>query len=140
MPEESTTPDLEERVRAAWEAANRGDLDALMDLVAPDAVFDMSLTGLGRFEGRAAMRRFYEDWVNAYEEFESEVQEVLDLGNGVMFVVFFQQGRPVGSSGQLQIRFAQVSTSVNGVIVRITGYLDIDEGRATAEQLAESRE
>ena len=134
-------PDLVELVRQANEALNRRDFDAAMSFVAPDAVFDMSFVALGSFEGREAIRRFVEDWWGAYEEFEQEAEEVLDLGNGVTLAVFSQKGRPAGSTGQVtEVPFAQVSTWVDGVVVRITSYRDIDEARAAAERLAGERE
>ena len=39
----------------------------------------------------------------------------------------------------MQARHLQVFEWVHGEIVRITGYLDIDEARAAAERLAEER-
>ena len=56
MPEESATPELVELTRQSMEATNRGELDASATLFAPNAVFDVSSAGLGRFEGIAAER------------------------------------------------------------------------------------
>ena len=44
MPEESTTPDLMELVRGAFEAANRRNVNALMAFFAPDALVDATRT------------------------------------------------------------------------------------------------
>jgi len=35
----------------------------------------------------AAIRGFLEDWLGAYEEYEIEAEEILDLGNGVVLFV-----------------------------------------------------
>jgi hypothetical protein len=59
--------------------------------------------------------------------------------NGITFHVVRQYARPVGSSQHVQTREAHVSEWVDGMIVRVMVYLDIDEGRAAAERLAESR-
>ena len=139
MAEESTTPDLVERQKRATEAANRRDLDAVMAFIAPDAVYDMSPVGMGVFEGQAAARGFIEDWWASYEEHEFEAEETLDLGNGVGFRVLIQTGRPVGSSGEVELRYAVVSVWEDGLIVRVTNYTDIDQARAAAECLAEER-
>jgi ketosteroid isomerase-like protein len=64
----------------------RRDFDAMMSFFAPDAVWDLSSAGIGRFEGTAAIRSFHEDWIGSYEEYENEL-EVQDLGNDVSFVV-----------------------------------------------------
>jgi ketosteroid isomerase-like protein len=139
MPEESTTPDLVELQKRFTDAIGRGDLDAIMAFYAPDAVYDMSLIGMGVFEGRAAARGFIEDWWGSYEEHEFEAEETLDLGNGVGFRVLIQKGRPVGSSGEVQLRYAAVGVWEDGKIVRMTNYTDIDEARAAAERLAQGR-
>ena len=137
MPE-STTPDLVKLVRAHFEAGNRRDLDAVTSNFAPDAVLDGRVPG-DHFEGRAAIRSFVEEWFGTYEELEFGLEEVLDLGNGVVFAVVTQNGRPVGSASHLRQREGWVYVWVGGLIVRLTTY-DVDEGRAAAERLAEERE
>ena len=139
MSEESTTPDLVELVRRTVETASKGDLDAIMAFYTPDAVWDMSPLGMGVFEGQAALRGFMEDWLASYEEWELQVVEVQDLGNAVTWGVLVQKGRPVGSSGEVELRYASVSEWEDGKIARITNYTDMDEARAAAERLAEER-
>jgi ketosteroid isomerase-like protein len=72
MSEESTTPDLVELVRQSTEAANTRDFELMVPFFAPDAAWDMSPTGLGTYNGRAAIRGFFEDWIGAYDKFEIE--------------------------------------------------------------------
>jgi ketosteroid isomerase-like protein len=138
MSGEFTTRHLVELVRRFLEAASRGDFDAMLSFFAPNAVWD-TLGGLGTFEGHGAIRGFWDDWYSTYEEFEIRPEEILDLGNGVTFAVLVQKGRPVGSSGEVRHRNAGVATWMNGMIVRVTFYSDVDEGRADAERLAEER-
>ena len=84
MPEESTTPDPLELVRGLFEASNRRDFDAVMRFYAPDGVWEA--TGIGqRFEGEAAIRGLYEDWIGGYEAHEIVLQEGTNLGNGLVF-------------------------------------------------------
>ena len=139
MPEESTTPDLVELTRQAVAAGSSRELDTLMSFCAPDAVWDLTPMGIGTFEGRAAIRGFAEDWLGSYEDFEIELQEVLDLGNGVVFVMNRLKGRPVGSTGDTQLRQAWVQVWIDAMMVRQMSYLDIDEARVAAERLAEER-
>ncbi len=138
MPDESTTLDLVELGHRFLEATNRRDLDAMQSFFAPDAVWEVMALGTS-FEGLTAIRAFSEEWLGSYEEFEVDVEELLDLGNGVTFGVLVQKARPAGSVGYVRYRFAQVVTWVDGVIVRIAGYNDIDQARAAAERLAEER-
>jgi ketosteroid isomerase-like protein len=137
--QESTAPDLVELQMRLTAATNRADADAVVAFYAPDAVYDMSPIGMGVFEGRAAARGFIEDWWISYEESEFEAEETLDLGNGVGFRVVVQRGRPVGSSGEVRLRYGIVSVWEDGKIARITNYTDVDEARAAAERLAHER-
>jgi ketosteroid isomerase-like protein len=139
MPEEPTTPNPVELTRGLSEAANRGDLDAMMRFYARDAVWESPPLGT-RFEGLSAIRGFHEDWLSAYDEFRAEPEGILDLGYGVLFTIVRQDGRPAGSTGRVQTRMAVISEWVDGKIVRVIVYHDIDEGRAVAERLAASRE
>ncbi len=137
MSEESTTPDLVELMGRAFEAANRRDLDAVARSFAEDATFD----GRGvpdHYEGRAAIRSMLEEWFATYEELEFGLEEVRDLGNGVVFAVVSQNGRLVGSAGHLRQREGWVFVWARGLIARLTTS-EVDEARAAAERLAEER-
>lgn len=139
MAEESMAPDLVGLVRRSVEAADRRDLDAHLAFYAPDAVWDGSPMGIGTFEGQAAMRGFWEDWLSSYEGWELQTVEVQALGTGVTFAVLDQRGRLVGSSGEIELRYASVTEWEDGRIARITNYTDIGEARAAAERLAQER-
>ena len=52
--------------------------------------------GIETFEGAEAIRRFVEDWQGSYEEYEAEVEDIVDFGNGVTFAVSVQVGPPRG--------------------------------------------
>jgi ketosteroid isomerase-like protein len=136
MPQEPTAHDLVGRLEASVRAGNERDIDAALSLYAPDAVWDMAPLGMGTYEGVDAIRGFFEDWLGAYEEYRLEAEEVFDLGYGVLFAVLHQGGRPSGSSGAVQLRYATVCVWVRGVMARITSYSDIDEARLAAERLA----
>jgi ketosteroid isomerase-like protein len=140
MSAESTTSDVVELTRRFFEAANRRDLDAAQSLYAPDAVWEAASLGT-TFEGVAAIRGFFEDWLSAYEEYQMEPEEIVDLGGGVVFVVARLTGRPVGSPGsELMRRRPLAFTWVEGLVTRGTAYSDsIDEARTAAERLAASR-
>ena len=139
MTEESTTPDLEGLVRGTIDPVNIGDLDAVMRLYASDCVWDMSSIGVESLRGSAAIRAFMQEWLGSYETFWVQSEEILDLGNGVAFAVIRQGGRPIGSGGDVQMRYASVSVWADGVVERITNYTDIDEARTAAEPLALER-
>jgi hypothetical protein len=103
-------------------------------------VFDLSPMGRGVYEGVAAIRGFWEDWASTYQEWSVEPEEMLEVGPGLTLAVITQKGRPPGSSRNVRLHYAAVAIWVDGVTVRVTNYGDIDEARAAAERLAESRE
>jgi ketosteroid isomerase-like protein len=137
MSEESTTPDLVELQRRGYEAVNRRDFDMATSIYAPDAVWDMR--ELGVFEGRAAIRAFLEDWFAAYEDYHIDVEEILDLGNGVTFAVIVENARLVGGRGEVRVRQAQIGVWARGAAVRVTNGTNVEKARTAAERLAESR-
>jgi ketosteroid isomerase-like protein len=136
MPEESTTPDLVELVRAGFEAYSRGDFDGTARFFAPDAVWDMK--GGETFEGIAAIRGLMEEFYRQFESFAVEIDEVRDLGGEVVIAVNTMRGYPLGSTVEVRQRGLFVYEHKAGLAVRCTGYTDIAEGRAAAERLAES--
>ncbi len=137
MPEESTTPDLVELTRRTLDFFGDGPIDAVTPFFAPDAVWDLSDAGIGVHEGADAVRRFIEDWTGSFEHFAIEVQEVLDLGHGVVLLAYRDSGRPLGSIRETQQRHAAVIVWEAGKVARQTNYMDIDQARAVAERLAE---
>ena len=139
MSEESTTPDLAELTRDGIEVASRHYLDAAMSFFAPDAVMDLSDLGIGTFEGAASIRSFVEDWWGTWGDHLIELEELVDLGHGVVFLRVREEGRLMGSDGHVEHRRGWVWVWVQGMIERFAAYLDIDEARADAERLAEER-
>jgi ketosteroid isomerase-like protein len=137
MSEDSTTPALVELTRRQFEFADRAHWDAILETYAPDAVWE--LREGATFEGVDAIRELWVDYFSAYEEFGIETEEILDFGNGLVLAVNQQEGRLVGSTSHIRTREAFVYTWRGGVVVRVTMYRDIDEARAAAERLAESR-
>jgi ketosteroid isomerase-like protein len=139
MSEESTTPDLVALTRSLFEAASRRDCDAVMGFFGPEPVWETTLVTL---DGSAAIHERLEEWFGAFDELEFELEEVLDLGNGVTFTVVDQRARPAGSSssgGYIQRQEALIGVWHEGMVTRVTTFLDIDEARAAAERLAEER-
>jgi ketosteroid isomerase-like protein len=139
MPEESTTPDAVEPTRRFLDAMNRRDVDALMSFFAPDAMWEALGAGDERLRGLTAIRGMLEDWLRPYEEYQVDAEEVVDLGNGVVFLLAVSNARPINSSAFVQGRQGFVSLNDGYLITRITSYTDPDQARAAAERLAEER-
>ena len=139
MPEESTTPDLVEVVIGLYEAADREDWDAMIAPYAPDAILEFD-DGILDVAGASGVRGFFEEWARVFEGFTVKVETVVDFGNGIVYSVYHQEGRPVGSTGLVRERGAMIYEWVDGRIKRVIVLRDIDEARAAAERLAKGRE
>ncbi len=139
MSEETTTPDLVELSRRAWDYSSDQNWEAVLGLFAPEAIFDMTPVGLGVYQGAAAIQAFFEDWRSGYVEFETCVDELFDLGNGVILSEARQKGRLAGSAGHVELRYGAVLQWESGMIVRLTNYADPDEARAAADRLAKDK-
>jgi ketosteroid isomerase-like protein len=137
--EEPRTPDLVELARRLADALSRRDFEAMMSFFAPDAVWDGLGPGDERLRGLTAIRAMLVDWFRPYEEYEAEVEALLDLGCGVVFSVAVNKGRLVGSGAVVQWRQGFVVLFDGDLVVHIASYGDIDEARAAADRLAEER-
>jgi SnoaL-like protein len=146
MPEEPTTPDLVELTRQLF-ATPPGpwSQDAVVDTFtgpyAPDVVWES--VGLGTtFHGLAASREFLGDWLARFDGYDIDVEEILDLGNGVVFVKSGHAGRPIGSPEHVRLPpeiLVNVFVWERGMITHVVSSGDTQEARAAAERLAQER-
>ena len=118
-------------------------LQPVSDLTSPDVILNTGSwtvwTGPSEYRGTDGFMQFFGEWIAAYDDWEQEVEEIVDLGKGVTLAVSVQRGRPTGSSGEVQIRFASILLCEDGSIVWMKNYNEIDENCAAAERLAEER-
>jgi hypothetical protein len=138
--EESTTPASAELTRRLFETASAADFNAMLRFFGPESIWDVEPWGLGTHAGPAAIRRFIEGWIGSFDVYHVVVEEMLDLGNGVVLAVATQYGRSAHVRDELRLRYAPVFLWADSVVVRVTHYRDIDQARAAAERLAASAE
>jgi ketosteroid isomerase-like protein len=138
MREEPTTSDLLVAARRSLDALSRRDYDGALAPFSAHAVMVLA-NGIEVIEGREALREFFEVWRGPYEEFDLELEEFHDQGDGVTLSVVAQRGRLPGSSSFVLTRAGQVGVWRDGLIDRVTNYTDIDQARAAAERLAQER-
>jgi ketosteroid isomerase-like protein len=117
-----------EVVRRACEAWGTGELDAWLETLHPHIVWDSTrFGGLEEgtlYRGRDEVRSFLVDeWRASWESFEAGVEEVADVGDGVL-VLWWQ--RLVGAKGDVPItvRSAQICSVRDGKVIRIDNYID----------------
>jgi hypothetical protein len=138
MREESAVPDVVELTHRVYASLNARDFDSVVGMFAPAGVWDVSRWGLGTHTGSEAIGRLLDDWFGNMDEYLVEVEDVDDLGGGVVYVTVLQTARPAGRHSVLRVRSAPVFVWVDARIRQVTLYPDIDEGRRAAERLAKT--
>src|SRR6266702_8849939 len=82
-----------ELLRTFVETMDRNwDFEALAGFFSPDAEWDMSELGLPDCDGVAAIGDFLVHYWATWEDHHHEIEEILNFGNGVLFVVIWEDG------------------------------------------------
>jgi ketosteroid isomerase-like protein len=113
-----------DRVKSGFDAHNRGDLDALVELYAPDAVFETLL--LGTRHGNEAIREIYEENQKTLSGYDVVPVELIDVGDRVVVVVQML-GKGAVSEIALDEGFAFVFTLKDGRVVREQAFRNREE-------------
>ena len=125
-----------ERIKAGFAAHNRGDVEAMIELYDPEAVFETLL--LGTHHGRESLRLILEENQKTMAGYDVVPVELIEDGDKVVAVV-----KTVGTGVVSQIasddQFAFVFTLRDGLIVREQAFRNREEALEAAE-LAQPRE
>jgi ketosteroid isomerase-like protein len=118
-----------ELVRRAASAFAAGELEEASKLLDPEVELyppaeDPDVKSV--YRGPEGARSWLENWLEAWEDFEFRLEDVIDAGERVI-VVFSQRGRGKTSGVEIENRLAAVGTLRDGKLVRGDVYLDIDE-------------
>jgi ketosteroid isomerase-like protein len=118
-----------ELVRRAAAAFAAGDLDEAAKVLDPHVELyppaeDPDVKRV--YRGPDGARSWLQNWLEAWEEFEFRVDEVIGADERVV-VVFSQRGRGKTSGVEIENQLAAVGTLRDGKVVRGELYLDIDE-------------
>ena len=113
-----------ERVRRFFEAAGRGEPDAL-DVFDPDVVFAMPevLPRGGVIRGRDAVGAYFGEVQGRWDDFRALADDVIDGGERAVAVGRFC-GRPKVSGRYVEIPFALIYTFRDGRVVRVDEHVD----------------
>jgi ketosteroid isomerase-like protein len=118
-----------ERIKAGFAAHNRGDLDALVELYHPEAVFETLL--LGTHHGNEAIRLIYEENQKTLSGYDVVPVELIDVDDKVVAVA-----RTVGAGPASQIavddHFAFVFTFEGERVVREQAFRNREEALQAA--------
>src|SRR5687767_13220825 len=118
-----------ELVRSVYDAAGRGDNDAAFELYAPDIEWDVTPSAAAQlglepvYRGHEGVRRYWRDYLSAFERLDFQLEELVDAADRVLAVA---RERALGrvSGIAFENRVFAVWTLRNGEITRMRAFLD----------------
>jgi ketosteroid isomerase-like protein len=107
-----------ELVRAAWEAWERRDMEAIFAFYDPEIVWDQTHYGepSGVYHGHDGIRQFLREWFASFESYYVHAEEFTDAGPGW----FYGCGRHSGA--QVREPYTYVMKWLDGQIVEWREY------------------
>ena len=113
------TPTNADFLRHGYEAWNRGDLSSIRDLLDPDIEWEEGEAAPegGIHRGRDSFERFFESWLESFDEFHVEPVEIMERGDHIV-VVARQSGRGRASAVPITTEVVHVWTVSDGRAVR----------------------
>jgi ketosteroid isomerase-like protein len=122
-------------VRRMYERWHEGDIEGALGLVDAEAEIDWSNSRApfaGVYRGHEAVRRFWQEILDAWEAFSPTIDQVLELGPGRVVAVTTVSGRGRGTGIELSARGAVLWTVRGGRIVRGVLFQDKDDALRAA--------
>jgi ketosteroid isomerase-like protein len=100
-----------EMVQSIVEAWNRGDYSVVLASVDPGIAVEAALGGTfdGTYQGPAEAQRFLEDFWRNFEQFHTDIEEYIPVGDSVVFAAHLR-GKGKGSGVEVEMRNWQVCT------------------------------
>jgi ketosteroid isomerase-like protein len=116
-----------EVIRQVEAAFNRGDLDGMVELISPDAEWEIaeSNPSARTLHGRDEIRPYLQDWRDTVQGLHYEASRYVDAGDAVVQLGTMTSRVGDGES-QLTVPLAFVTRFRDGVAVRTEEYLDHD--------------
>jgi len=115
-------------VRAAWEAWERGDMEAIFAFYDPEIVWDQTHADTPElstvYHGHDGVRQFIREWIAPFESYYARPEEFIDAGEAVV-VRLRQGGRGKQSGAEVEMPpYWQVYRLRDGRAMRIEVYTD----------------
>lgn len=105
-------------------------------VTAPDYVWDMSgfpgWLDQAQYHGAREFMEFFAKWIEPYEEWDMEIEDFADAGDGRVVGILRQRGRPYGSAAWVEMRFGLVYTVADGLIQRTAVFAPPEEALRAA--------
>jgi ketosteroid isomerase-like protein len=102
---------IAEALREGYEALNRGDVSAVMNLIDPELAWEEGGRSpeAGSYHGRDSFRRYVQSWLDSFDDFRIEVEEIREEGDRRV-VVARQSGRGRASGLPIETGIVHVWT------------------------------
>jgi ketosteroid isomerase-like protein len=120
-----------ELVRDSLRAFAEGGFAAMADFWAVDInwrAIEGAPDDVGEMQGPEALRRYFQDWIDTFDDVSNVLEELVDVGDDRVVAVQRVTGRAKASGVTTELRYAVVYTLRDGKIARGREYID----RATA--------
>jgi ketosteroid isomerase-like protein len=124
-----------EIVRRQFEAFEQGGLDAVAEFWHPDIdwrAVEGAADDVGLIRGRDGLRRYYEGWIEVFDQLHAEVGEVIFEAEERVAVVVHNSGRGRSSGVRTEGRYYVVCKVRDGLIVSGREYETREEALDTA--------
>jgi ketosteroid isomerase-like protein len=120
-----------EALRRGYDALNNGDLSVVLELLDPDIEWHEPSPSpdAGTHRGRDSFGRFLHSWLESFDGFRVEPEQVVERGADLVAVVR-QTGTGHASGLEVETRLAHVWTVANGRAVRWEAVPDADAALA----------
>jgi ketosteroid isomerase-like protein len=121
-----------EVVRAMYDAFNRGDTEAILELTDPAvSVEDHGVIDGATYEGREGVIRFLAFQADAFNAQSAELEELIETGDDIVAVIRLRGEGPL-SRIPLEGRFSHVWEIAGGVVRRLRVYASKQEALEAA--------
>jgi uncharacterized protein len=115
-------------LRNAYESLNDGDVAGALAVLDDDAEWceHSDLPEAGLYQGRDAIRAFLESFLESWDDFSQETEDVV-AGDGRVLILLRSRSRGKGSGVYVEARYAHLWTMEDGRGARVDAYFDTDE-------------
>jgi ketosteroid isomerase-like protein len=124
-----------ELIRATVEAFNRNDLDAVVQKMHPEVVWETLdvLPDMGTYRGHEGVRTFWQMWTETFRGFRLHMDACVPLGEGQVIATFRVSGEGAGSGAGVESpTFFQILVIRDGHIVRARMFTHEEEALQAA--------
>jgi ketosteroid isomerase-like protein len=123
-----------ELVRRGYDAFNRGDLDAVLDLFDPEIEIGLLEDSpmAGDFRGHAGFRAMIAENAEMFTAYRNEPEEVIEATDEAIVVVIRSAARGRASGAEVEGRLAHLWTIRDGKVVRFQPFASREDALRAA--------